>query len=150
MHCLRFPTISLLSLLLLASDALVNAALFNFQVRTPAIADPPTPISSRRQLRPRAGSSNSSSNGTIPVLNTLNSEYISNITLGGRTIPVLLDTGRHATTFLLDLLLLLLFVLMSCSLALTYGLPGMFPAPKTWGRRSRCPTLLALPQVCAI
>jgi len=32
-------------------------------------------------------------NDSIPVANTLNAEYISNITLGGRTIPVLLDTG---------------------------------------------------------
>ena len=30
-----------------------------------------------------------------PVSNTRNSEYIANITLGGRTIPVLLDTGRY-------------------------------------------------------
>jgi len=31
--------------------------------------------------------------GSIFVANTLNAEYISNITLGGRTVPVLLDTG---------------------------------------------------------
>ncbi|OBZ68990.1 putative aspartic-type endopeptidase CTSD [Grifola frondosa] len=30
---------------------------------------------------------------SIPISNTRNSEYISNITLGGREIPVLLDTG---------------------------------------------------------
>ena len=30
----------------------------------------------------------------IPVHNTRNSEYIANVTLGGREIPVLLDTGR--------------------------------------------------------
>lgn len=30
----------------------------------------------------------------IPVHNTHNAEYIANITLGGRDIPVLLDTGR--------------------------------------------------------
>jgi hypothetical protein len=32
-------------------------------------------------------------NGLIPIVNTANAEYISNITLGGRSIPVLLDTG---------------------------------------------------------
>ena len=35
-------------------------------------------------------------NSTIPVHNTRNAEYIANITLGGREIPVLLDTGRYA------------------------------------------------------
>ena len=29
-----------------------------------------------------------------PVHNTRNAEYIANVTLGGRNIPVLLDTGR--------------------------------------------------------
>lgn len=33
-------------------------------------------------------------NSIIPVSNTRNAEYIANITLGGREIPVLLDTGR--------------------------------------------------------
>lgn len=98
MHCLRFSTISFLSLVLLGSDALVHAAIFNFQVRTPSVADPPTapPLSRRSRHFARADSNSTSSRGTIPVLNTLNAEYISNITLGGRTIPVLLDTGRHA------------------------------------------------------
>ncbi|KAH7914245.1 aspartic peptidase domain-containing protein [Hygrophoropsis aurantiaca] len=35
----------------------------------------------------------SSSNGTIPVGNTQNSFYYSNLTLGGRSISVMLDTG---------------------------------------------------------
>ncbi|KAH9851502.1 acid protease [Lenzites betulinus] len=30
---------------------------------------------------------------TVPIANTRNSEYIANVTLGGRQIPVLLDTG---------------------------------------------------------
>ena len=34
---------------------------------------------------------------TIPVANTHNAEYIANVTLGGREIPVLLDTGRYAS-----------------------------------------------------
>ncbi|EIW74697.1 acid protease [Coniophora puteana RWD-64-598 SS2] len=37
--------------------------------------------------------SSTSTNGTIPVGNTQNSFYYSNITLGGRTISVMLDTG---------------------------------------------------------
>lgn len=32
-------------------------------------------------------------NSSIPLVNTFDAEYISNITIGGRTIPVLLDTG---------------------------------------------------------
>lgn len=32
-------------------------------------------------------------NSAIPINNTFNAEYISTITLGTRTIPVLLDTG---------------------------------------------------------
>ncbi len=31
-----------------------------------------------------------------PVTNTGNAQYVSNITLGGVTLPVLLDTGRSA------------------------------------------------------
>jgi hypothetical protein len=34
-----------------------------------------------------------------PVANTHNAEYISNITLGGKTIPVMLDTGRCVLSF---------------------------------------------------
>lgn len=33
-------------------------------------------------------------NSTIPVKNTFNAEYIGAITLGTRTLPVLLDTGK--------------------------------------------------------
>ncbi|KAI0755225.1 aspartic peptidase A1 [Daedaleopsis nitida] len=46
-------------------------------------------------VRQRAHALNARADGpnTIPVANTRNSEYISNITLGGREIPVLLDTG---------------------------------------------------------
>ncbi|OCH88665.1 acid protease [Obba rivulosa] len=50
------------------------------------------------QVRPsqRSGSLHVRANGNnslLPIHNTLNSEYITNITLGGRVIPVLLDTG---------------------------------------------------------
>ena len=52
------------------------------------------------QVRQRANTLARRDNGqhTVPVTNTRNSEYIANITLGGRQIPVLLDTGRY--TFL--------------------------------------------------
>jgi hypothetical protein len=39
----------------------------------------------------------SSINGTLPIANTHNAEYISNITLGGRSVAVMLDTGRYAS-----------------------------------------------------
>ena len=66
-----------LSLLLL--DAYVHA--FKFEVR----------------VRPRANTLTARAVGdnTVPVDNTRNSEYMANITLGGREIPVLLDTGRY-------------------------------------------------------
>ncbi|KZT67266.1 acid protease [Daedalea quercina L-15889] len=56
----------------------------------------PVRVQSRADDRPAAGrlSARASSGNTIlPVHNTQNSEYITNITLGGREIPVLLDTG---------------------------------------------------------
>jgi hypothetical protein len=37
----------------------------------------------------------SSSNGTVPVGNTQNTFYYTNVTLGGRQISVMLDTGRY-------------------------------------------------------
>jgi hypothetical protein len=40
-----------------------------------------------------------------PISNTGNAQYVSNITLGGVTVPVLLDTGRYMViiTFFSDL-----------------------------------------------
>ncbi|KAI0632395.1 acid protease [Trametes polyzona] len=46
-----------------------------------------------RQRRPTTLVSRANGQNAIPVANTRNSEYIANITLGGRQIPVLLDTG---------------------------------------------------------
>jgi len=37
----------------------------------------------------------STGNGSVPIANTHNAEYISNITIGGQTVPVMLDTGRY-------------------------------------------------------
>ncbi|KAI0070498.1 aspartic peptidase A1 [Panus rudis PR-1116 ss-1] len=68
--------------LLVGFNAFVNAARISFQVRTPST------LPSSRQLYSRANAP-----GVIPIHNTRNAEYISNITLGGREIPVLLDTG---------------------------------------------------------
>ncbi|KAI0669255.1 acid protease [Trametes maxima] len=68
------PVLSLLALL----SAHVRALTFNVNVRQRAA----------NVLAARANGQN-----TVPVANTRNSEYIANITLGGRQIPVLLDTG---------------------------------------------------------
>jgi len=65
-----------LSLVLLLDLQLSEAVKFPFRVRY-----------THASLTRRANSS------SINVANTFNAEYISNITLGGRTIPVLLDTG---------------------------------------------------------
>jgi len=65
----------------------VNAVRVPFQVRTTSPFSPNPSSLSRRSLVSRAPGS------IIPVHNTHNAEYISNITLGGRQIPVLLDTG---------------------------------------------------------
>lgn len=70
-----FLPVSLVALLLSLS---VHALKFNFRTRTV----------SERALATRSDKS------VLPIHNTHNAEYISNITLGGRDIPVLLDTGR--------------------------------------------------------
>lgn len=73
--------IPVLSLLLLELDAHVHALSFDIHVRERA-----------NTLTRRA-----TGDHTVPVANTRNSEYIANVTLGGREIPVLLDTGRYAS-----------------------------------------------------
>jgi hypothetical protein len=56
---------------------------FNIHVKTPS-----------NHLERRANvSSQTTSNNSIPIANSHNAEYISNITLGGQTIAVMLDTG---------------------------------------------------------
>jgi hypothetical protein len=57
------------------------------------------PFHVRTTLRPRADIT--TGNSTIPVANTRNAQYISNITLGGQPVPVLLDTGRYARLLIL-------------------------------------------------
>ncbi|KAI0926855.1 hypothetical protein AcV5_007539 [Taiwanofungus camphoratus] len=58
----------------------VNAVTFPFRVRT-------------RTERSGSLKSRANNDTILPVHNTQNSEYVTNITLGGRNIPVLLDTG---------------------------------------------------------
>lgn len=60
----------------------VNAVTFPFRVRT-------------RTERSGSLKSRANNDTILPVHNTQNSEYVTNITLGGRNIPVLLDTGRY-------------------------------------------------------
>ena len=85
----------------LLDTSCVNAVILPFRVHVHKTQLPlPTRNSAtlltKRYLRGRQASVNLG-NGSIPVANTFNSQYISNITLGGRTIPVLLDTGRCVT-----------------------------------------------------
>lgn len=71
---------------------LAHGLKFSFQART---------MHHSRSLRTRTditGQTVNSSNGSVPIANTQNAEYISNITLGGVTIPVMLDTGRYGST----------------------------------------------------
>ena len=96
----RLPS-SLFSLLL-ASVSVVHAVNLSVQVRSSFASN---------TLHARDSNSNSS----IPVHNTRNAEYIANITLGGREIPVLLDTGRCARICGLTL------CLTHAILALTFG-----------------------------
>lgn len=52
-------------------------------------------------IRQRAASvlaARANGQNTTPITNTRNSEYIANVTLGGRQIPVLLDTGRYVSS----------------------------------------------------
>ncbi|THH23116.1 hypothetical protein EUX98_g8061 [Antrodiella citrinella] len=65
----------------------VNAVRLPFQVRTSS------PFPSDKFSLSKRGLFSRASGSIIPVQNTHNAEYISNITLGGRQIPVLLDTG---------------------------------------------------------
>lgn len=44
----------------------------------------------RADISGQAGGSNAS----VPIANTHNAEYIANLTLGGQSIAVMLDTGR--------------------------------------------------------
>ncbi|CAL1712375.1 unnamed protein product [Somion occarium] len=80
---------SFLSFLLFGLDAFANAAILNFTVRTPSLGD----SNSHHLYSRQSTTTNVTAPGVISIHNTRNAEYISNITLGGREIPVLLDTG---------------------------------------------------------
>lgn len=68
-----------LVLSILHSFSSVHALKVPFQVRT---GNHPTSGLTRR------------ANTTIPISNNGNAQYIANITLGGETVRVLIDTGR--------------------------------------------------------
>lgn len=101
----------------------VNAAKVPFQVRT---TNPFASSVSKRSLFRRAPTN---PNAIIPVSNTHNAEYISNITLGGRQIPILLDTGRYREVALS--LMLLAEILHSSDLWVT----GSVPTAKDVGKK---------------
>lgn len=67
-----------LSLVLTIFDSHVNALSFPFDVR---FAEPASSIA-RREIS--------------PIRNIGNAQYVSNVTVAGVTLPVLLDTGRCA------------------------------------------------------
>jgi hypothetical protein len=74
------------TLLLLALHPFVSAVIFPVQIRN----SPSTPSLLRRGPVDATTAGNSS---TVPIHNSHNAQYVANITLGGRVIPVLLDTG---------------------------------------------------------
>jgi hypothetical protein len=73
--------------LLLTLIELISALKLPFHVRT-------TVTDSANRLRSRADiSGQTTGNTTIPVANTRNAQYITNITMGGQPVAVMLDTG---------------------------------------------------------
>lgn len=84
--------LSLIPLSLLLFILNVHAAKFPFvgrSVKRTVTTDHPL-LRGRANISGQAGGSNAS----VPVANTHNAEYIANLTLGGQSIPVMLDTGR--------------------------------------------------------
>jgi len=79
MHPL-IPLSLLLAVLSLSAPAFTTTVPFEVRVGTP-----PSTYLARR------------ANSTVPVSNTGNAQYIGNITLGGVTARVMLDTGRYVT-----------------------------------------------------
>jgi hypothetical protein len=93
-----------------------------------------------RTARPRADIT--TGNSTIPIANTRNAQYISNITLGGQTVPVLLDTGRYAR------LLILFSSLTHSTTAQTYGPLATYLVRQIPANQQVCLTLLAKLVAC--
>jgi len=81
-------------------------------------------------------------NGSVSITNTHNAEYIANITLGGQSIPVMLDTGRYVTHISIRMLGTDPSTVPIC------GSPAPFQVPKIQAGRLHCPMPLAKPQVC--
>lgn len=84
MHFLSLIPLSLLSLLL--SHVSIFAGAVRFPIQARSVKRSVTSPGNRLGRRATGGSS--------IIKNTHNAEYISNITLGGKEIPVMLDTGR--------------------------------------------------------
>jgi hypothetical protein len=91
--CMAFGKCRCLSLLLsLSGLALVAAITFPVEIRH--VARTPS-------LQARANvSDQTTGNGTIPLRNNQNTQYITNVTLGGQSIPVLIDTGRYVWLYI--------------------------------------------------
>ena len=103
----------------------VHAINLSFEVRN---------VSPSQSLQKRASISGelvNTSNGSIPIANSQNAQYISNITLGGQVIPVLLDTGRYVPSFCLSQNVLGLPNLPSSDLWVTGTVPGATDSGKS-------------------
>jgi hypothetical protein len=77
-----------------------------------------------------------------PIANTHNAEYISNITLGGKPISVMLDTGRYVECYCIPYL-----TSYARRTAPTYGSPGLSQDRQTLANRRHCPMLSDKQQV---
>lgn len=85
MHSLKIIPLSLLSLLFCHVSTLVSAVRLPVQARSVkrSVTSPGNRLGRRASVA-----------GISTITNTHNAEYIANITLGGKSIPVMLDTGR--------------------------------------------------------
>lgn len=78
MHYLSLIPLSLLSLLV------THVSAIRFPIQARSVKRSGTGLTSR-----------ATAGGISTIKNTHNAEYIANITLGGKEIPVMLDTGRY-------------------------------------------------------
>lgn len=91
--CQQFELSSFLMLLLLVHSFLLSLA--SLSVRAVSL-----PFTVRSDTTHRHLPRQSSTTAIVPVGNTQNAFYYSNITLGGRQISVMLDTGRYGPLFI--------------------------------------------------
>jgi hypothetical protein len=90
----RFASVTMHSFITLSFVYWLCSTLSVLALRIPFDAHVQTPASNPTIHSPRQ----SSSNGIVPVGNTQNFFYYTNITLGGQNISVMLDTGRYEST----------------------------------------------------